>query len=133
MSDAAGPLVEDLEDLYENAPCGYLSVRPDGLIFKSNVTIAAWLGFGPGELIGRRLHDLLTIAGRIFYETGPAHVQARLADFLDQAMARHELRREDPGIAAAQFFTSPDLWVGLLVAAGFVAAAVWMRRRGEPI
>ena len=69
MSDAAGPLVEDLEELYEAAPCGYLSVRPDGLIFKSNATIASWLGFGSGELVGRRLHDLLTAAGRIFYET----------------------------------------------------------------
>ena len=24
---------EDFEDLYENAPCGYLSVSPDGLIY----------------------------------------------------------------------------------------------------
>jgi ABC-2 type transport system permease protein len=38
-----------------------------------------------------------------------------------------------PHLEAARFFTSPDLWVGLLFAAGFVAAAVWMRRRGEPI
>ena len=38
-----------------------------------------------------------------------------------------------PRLEATQFFTSPDLWVGLLVAAGFVAGAVWMRRRGEPI
>ncbi len=66
---AADPPVEDLEDLYERAPCGYLSIQPDGRIFKANTTIAAWLGFGPGDLIGRRLHDLLTVAGRIFYET----------------------------------------------------------------
>ena len=38
-----------------------------------------------------------------------------------------------PHITREQFFTSPDLWVGLLVAAGFVAAAVWMRRRAEPV
>jgi ABC-2 type transport system permease protein len=38
-----------------------------------------------------------------------------------------------PHLEAGRFFTSPDLWVGLLIAAGFVAAAVWMRRRGEPI
>ena len=38
-----------------------------------------------------------------------------------------------PHITREQFFTSPDLWVGLLVAAGFIAAAVWLRRRGEPI
>lgn len=38
-----------------------------------------------------------------------------------------------PQVTRAQFFTSPDLWVGLLVATGFIAASVWMRRRGEPV
>lgn len=32
-----------------------------------------------------------------------------------------------------QFLANPYLWVGLAVAAGFVAAAVWMRRYREPI
>ncbi len=63
------PIAEDLEELYEHAPCGYVSIRPDGRIFKANATVAAWLGFAPGEMVGRRLHDLLTVAGRIFYET----------------------------------------------------------------
>jgi ABC-2 type transport system permease protein len=31
------------------------------------------------------------------------------------------------------FFSNPWLWVGLLVAAGFIAAAIWMRRYREPI
>jgi ABC-2 type transport system permease protein len=31
------------------------------------------------------------------------------------------------------FFTNPWLWVGLAVAAAFVAAAVWMRRYREPL
>ena len=61
--------IEDLEDLYENAPCGYLSLRPDGTIAKSNATLSAWLGFTPEQLAGRRFLDLLNIAGRIFYET----------------------------------------------------------------
>lgn len=60
---------EDLEDLYENAPCGYLSLRTDGRIAKTNQTFCRWTGFSPQELIGKRLHDLLNIAGRIFYET----------------------------------------------------------------
>ena len=74
MSDAGadagrGPPAESLEDLYENAPCGYLSLRPDGRIVKVNLTFAKWIGFSPAELVGKRLHDLLNIAGRIFYET----------------------------------------------------------------
>jgi phosphoserine phosphatase RsbU/P len=61
--------VEDLEDLYENAPCGYLSLRPDGTIAKSNATLSAWIGFTQEQLAGKRFLDLLNIAGRIFYET----------------------------------------------------------------
>jgi sigma-B regulation protein RsbU (phosphoserine phosphatase) len=61
--------VEDLEDLYENAPCGYLSIRPDGRIYKVNVTFSTWMGVSADHLIGKSLHDLLNIAGRIFYET----------------------------------------------------------------
>jgi phosphoserine phosphatase RsbU/P len=60
---------EDFEDLYENAPCAYLSLRPDGTIAKSNATLSAWIGFSPEQLAGKRFLDLLNVAGRIFYET----------------------------------------------------------------
>jgi phosphoserine phosphatase RsbU/P len=60
---------EDFEDLYENAPCGYLSLRADGRIAKVNLTFCRWTGYAPEDLIGKRLHDFLNIAGRIFYET----------------------------------------------------------------
>jgi sigma-B regulation protein RsbU (phosphoserine phosphatase) len=57
-------------DLYENAPCGYLSTSPDGSIVKVNQTFLAWTGFDRSALVGRRrLADLLTAGGRIFYET----------------------------------------------------------------
>jgi len=60
---------EDLEDLYENAPCGYLSLQMDGRIAKANQTFCRWTGYSPEDLIGNRFHDFLNIAGRIFYET----------------------------------------------------------------
>jgi sigma-B regulation protein RsbU (phosphoserine phosphatase) len=62
-------IIEDLEDLYENAPCGYLSLEPSGRIFKVNRTLSTWTGYAPDQLVGKRLHDLLNIAGRMFYET----------------------------------------------------------------
>ena len=65
----SGPPIEDLQDLYENAPCGYLSIQTDGRIFKVNRTFSTWIGFPSDELLGKRLHDLLNVAGRIFYET----------------------------------------------------------------
>lgn len=64
-----GPAVEDLQDLYENAPCGYLSLGPDGRIVKSNRTLSTWLDISADDLLGKRLRDLLSIAGQIFYET----------------------------------------------------------------
>ncbi|MBX4860243.1 PAS domain-containing sensor histidine kinase [Rhizobium sophorae] len=60
---------EDLEDLYENAPCGYLSLQPDGRIVKVNRTLSTWIGIPADQLLGKRLHDLLNTSGRIFYET----------------------------------------------------------------
>jgi sigma-B regulation protein RsbU (phosphoserine phosphatase) len=66
---AAAAATEDLEDLYENAPCGYLSLKPDGRIVKVNATFSTWIGSPPEGLIGKRFLDLLNIAGRIFYET----------------------------------------------------------------
>jgi signal transduction histidine kinase len=65
----SGSSLEDLEDLYENAPCGYLSVSADGLIAKANKTLARWAGRPLEELIGSRFHDWLHIAGRMYYET----------------------------------------------------------------
>jgi phosphoserine phosphatase RsbU/P len=67
--DLGDPTTEDLEDLYENAPCGYLSIKPDGRIVKVNATFSRWIGWAPEQLIGKRFLDLLNIAGRIFYET----------------------------------------------------------------
>lgn len=60
---------DSYEDLYESAPCGYLSTDPAGRIIRLNATLAAWLGCRKEDAIGRRLSDLLNIAGRIFYET----------------------------------------------------------------
>jgi sigma-B regulation protein RsbU (phosphoserine phosphatase) len=55
--------------LYENAPCGYLSLDPKGRIFKVNKTLCGWVGYAPEQMLGKRLGDLLNIAGRMFYET----------------------------------------------------------------
>ncbi|MFF3448393.1 PP2C family protein-serine/threonine phosphatase [Streptomyces sp. NPDC002667] len=64
-------LLEDsAEDLYENAPCGYLSTTLDGRIAKINRTLLNWLGYENGDLVGRKdFADLLTVGGRIYHET----------------------------------------------------------------
>lgn len=64
-------LLEDsAEDLYEHAPCGYLSTLLDGQIAKVNTTLLDWLGYERGELVGRKhFSDLLSVGGRLYHET----------------------------------------------------------------
>jgi len=61
--------IDDFEDLFDNAPCGYLSSGPDGRITRVNSTFCKWLGREKTELIGQRFQDFLNIAGKIYYET----------------------------------------------------------------
>ena len=69
--DQSAPVYEEsAEELYENAPCGYLSTSVDGRILKVNQTLTQWIGCDREELTGgKRFADLLTIGGKIFYET----------------------------------------------------------------
>lgn len=67
MSEA--PPTEDLDDLYENAPCGYVSISPRGSIVKINKTLLDWLGRCDADLLGTPLHDILSFGGKIAFET----------------------------------------------------------------
>jgi ABC-2 type transport system permease protein len=66
-------------------------------------------------------------------------IQSRLVGNYDAAFVRQPHvpgRMPSLGIAQidfAKFVSTPGLWIGLLAAAGLIAATVWMRRRREPI
>ena len=61
---------ESAEELYEHAPCGYLSTAPDGRIVRVNQTLLDWTGYSREDLVGRRrFAELLTAGGRIYHET----------------------------------------------------------------
>jgi PAS domain S-box-containing protein len=83
---------EELLDLFDHAPCGYLSAGPDGRIERANRTLVDWLGAEPKQLIGRRFPELLTIAGKIYYETHFAPLLRMQGSFDEVAL---ELRRGD--------------------------------------
>ncbi|KOX02446.1 SpoIIE family protein phosphatase [Streptomyces sp. NRRL B-3648] len=70
-SAAFAALLEDsAEDLYESAPCGYLSTLMDGTIAKINTTLLDWLGLTREAVVGRmRFTDLLTVGGKLYHET----------------------------------------------------------------
>jgi PAS domain S-box-containing protein len=63
-------LEESAEELYEHAPCGYLSTLPDGTIVRVNRTFSDWTGASRDALLaGTKFQTLLTIGSRIYYET----------------------------------------------------------------
>ncbi|MGW0496028.1 PP2C family protein-serine/threonine phosphatase [Streptomyces sp. NPDC003007] len=89
-------LLEDsVEDLYEYAPCGYLSTLMDGTIAKINSTLLDWLGLDREAVAGRkRFTDLLTVGGKLYHETHFAPLLRMQGELRGIAL---ELRRGDGG------------------------------------
>ncbi|NCO22166.1 MAG: response regulator [Rhodobacterales bacterium] len=59
----------DCNDDFDMAPFGYLILSPDGNIMRVNDTFCRYLDEPPQGLLSRRFRDILTIPGRIFFET----------------------------------------------------------------
>lgn len=85
--------MEHGEQLYDCAPCGLLSAETGGRIIAANSTLCRWLGYTRDALTdGRRLGDLLTMGGRLFYQT---HLQPLLQMQGSVAEVQLELRHSD--------------------------------------
>lgn len=66
----SAPVTESAEELYENAPCGYVSFLTDGTIFNINKTLLSWLGYSREEVLHKKkFNSLFKIGGKIFFET----------------------------------------------------------------
>jgi sigma-B regulation protein RsbU (phosphoserine phosphatase) len=89
---------DTLEDLFENAPCGYVSTTPDGRIVRVNATLEYWLGMDRETLFQRRFRDLLTVGGRIYHETHFAPLLAMQGRVQEIAL---DLRRADGSLLPA--------------------------------
>ncbi|GGV57244.1 PP2C family protein-serine/threonine phosphatase [Streptomyces massasporeus] len=89
-------LLEDsAEDLYESAPCGYLSTMMDGTIAKINTTLLDWLGLDREAVAGRkRFADLLTIGGKLYHETHFAPLLRMQGELRGIAL---DMRRQEGG------------------------------------
>jgi diguanylate cyclase (GGDEF)-like protein/PAS domain S-box-containing protein len=59
----------DYQELYENAPCGYLSTDAAGVITRVNETLLKWTGYRRDDLVGKHFRFLLDVGSQIFYET----------------------------------------------------------------
>lgn len=64
-----GACGETIEELYDRAPCGYLTTTLDGRIVRANATLCEWLGYSYAALLSRRVQDLLNVAGKVYFET----------------------------------------------------------------
>ena len=60
---------DDPVQLYDSAPCGFLTTTPDGVIVKTNATFRTWLHRPADQLTGQHFVGLLTAGGRIYHET----------------------------------------------------------------
>lgn len=60
---------DSFEELYDEAPFGYISTADDGSILKVNATFLELTGRSREQLIGTRFMDLLTLSGQLFYQT----------------------------------------------------------------
>jgi sigma-B regulation protein RsbU (phosphoserine phosphatase) len=65
----SSPRIDDFEDMFENSPCGYITLGMNGRISRVNKTLLGWTGRSADEMVGKRFSDFLNMAGRIFYET----------------------------------------------------------------
>jgi PAS domain S-box-containing protein len=58
-----------MDELLNNAPCGFLTVDDNGKIVEANQTLLNLLGYERGELLASPIEKLFSVAGRIFYQT----------------------------------------------------------------
>jgi diguanylate cyclase (GGDEF)-like protein/PAS domain S-box-containing protein len=100
---------EAFEELFEDAPCGYLTTTPEGIITRVNRTFEQWTGLDRESLIGTAFVDLFTTSAQLFYE-------ARYTMLLNLAGEAHDVTlslecadgRELPVILHAVVVTGDD-------------------------
>src|ERR1700760_2924613 len=76
-SDSELPLIElssqdafsSFEDLFENAPCGYVVLNLDGQIVQANAAFLELSKLDRDRVIGASFRNLLGSAGAIFFDT----------------------------------------------------------------
>lgn len=83
---------DEIEDLYNHAPCGYHSLDRDGTIMRVNDTELAWLGYAREEIVGsKKFSELMTpeSAAR-FAETFPRFRETGRIDDVEYDLVRRD-------------------------------------------
>jgi PAS domain S-box-containing protein len=69
MTPEVEAIAENTAELYEEAPCGYLSTLASGEIIRVNRTFLSLTGYRAEECVGKRFSVLLTFPSSLLYET----------------------------------------------------------------
>ncbi|MEH2175496.1 PAS domain S-box protein [Nostoc sp.] len=71
--EALAKYAHEVEDLYNNAPCGYHSLDGEGRLLKVNETELQWLGYTREEMIDQPLVNFFTQASRLSFTQNYPH------------------------------------------------------------
>lgn len=85
---------EEVEDLYNNAPCGYHSLDAAGILVQINHTELKWLGYERSEVMGKKFTDFLTPESQHLFLT-------QFAELIEQGWSHNlelEVRCKDGSI-----------------------------------
>jgi PAS domain S-box-containing protein len=74
---ALAQYAHQVEDLYNNAPCGYHSLDPAGIFLRVNDTELQWLGYDREEMLGQPLTNFFTAASRQAFQENYQVFQAQ--------------------------------------------------------
>ena len=116
---SSASVLNEIKDLYNNAPCGLHSLDKDGVFVRVNDTELRWLGYTRDELIGKmKITDLLA----------PGSVET---------IEEHFARPEVPGIRAryrvAVWFARMAQSLSVLVSAAAAGDSQGQLSRSEPL
>ncbi|MBI5889600.1 MAG: PAS domain S-box protein [Nitrosomonadales bacterium] len=90
-SEAQRKAAAEIEDLYNQAPCGYHSLDSSGVIVQINDTELQWLGYAREEAIGMNFADMLTPASlEVFRSNYPGFKQRGFVHDLEYELVRKD-------------------------------------------
>lgn len=79
------PLKESFEDFFETALCGFIIADGHGIILRANKKIAGWINVSAEDLTGKKISELFSIGGKIYYETHLSPL-LRMQGFFDEVV-----------------------------------------------
>lgn len=104
---------QQIEDLYNHAPCGYHSLDKDGLIVQINNTELKWLGYAREEVIGKKSFiDIIAPESRqVFRDSYPEFKVRGFIQDLEYEMVRKDGTSFPVSLSATAVYDSAGQYV----------------------